>query len=193
MYADPAELVVFPDNHDMSRIFSQVNEDFDLYKMALGFVCTVRGVPQIYYGTEILMKNPGTDDHGIIRSDFPGGWAGDEINGFTGKGLTAQQLEAQNFVKKLLNWRKSASAIHHGKLTHFIPYDQMYVYFRYDEKQKVMVVLNKNDKSMSLSLERFAEMFDGEKQGTDVITGKVHTLGKSIDVAPKSVTILELK
>ena len=111
IYAAPEEMVVFPDNHDMSRIFTQLNEDYQKFQNAIVHTLTVRGVPQIYYGTEILMTNPGTGDHGIIRSDFPGGWAGDTTNAFTGAGLTVQQKEAQNFIKKLLNWRKNTPTV----------------------------------------------------------------------------------
>ncbi|MFT7606218.1 MAG: glycosidase, partial [Saprospiraceae bacterium] len=114
VYAAPEELVVFPDNHDMSRIFTQLNEDYDKLKNAIAYILTVRGVPQFYYGTEILMTNPGTGDHGIIRSDFPGGWEGDTINAFNNIGLTTQQMDAHAFFKKLLNWRKTATVVHHG-------------------------------------------------------------------------------
>ena len=127
LYPDPSSLVVFPDNHDMSRIFSQVEEDLDLYKQALIFFLTIRGIPQLYYGTEVLMKNPGTTDHGIIRSDFPGGWSGDAVNAFTGKGLSETQKSTQAWLKKLLQWRKTATAIHDGQLKHFIPKDGVYL------------------------------------------------------------------
>jgi len=94
-YADPMNLVIFPDNHDMSRIFTQVDEDYDLYKMALTYILTMRGIPQLYYGTEILMHNRDSESHGIIRTDFPGGWVGDQVDAKSQKGLTAQQIEAQ--------------------------------------------------------------------------------------------------
>ncbi len=193
LYPDPDNLVVFPDNHDMSRIFSQVNEDIALFKMANIYVATTRGIPQLYYGTEILMKNPGTDDHGIIRSDFPGGWKGDEVNGFTGKGLTAEQKDAQAFTKKLLNWRKSASVVHYGKMMHFIPQDNVYVYFRYNDKGKVMVILNKNTSPYQLKLDRFAEMLGGITEGTDALSGKTYSLTGPIDLPIRQGLILELK
>lgn len=193
LYPDPYNLVVFPDNHDMSRIFSQVDENFDLYKQALAFFLTTRGIPQLYYGTEILMKNPGTDDHGIIRSDFPGGWKGDKTNAYTGKGLTTQEKEAQKFVTKILQWRKTATAIHTGKLKHFLPQDGVYTYFRYDDNQKIMVVLNKNEEMTFLQLERFAEVLEGEIEGKDILTGKIHALKDAIELEPNSATILELK
>lgn len=128
LYVDPFKHVIFPDNHDMSRIYSQLGEDYNLYKLAMVYFTTIRGTPQFYYGTEVLMSNMGDNSHGNIRSDFPGGWQGDKINGFSGKGLTGKQLEAQTFIKKLLNWRKNSKVIHQGKLMHFVPIDGVYVY-----------------------------------------------------------------
>ncbi|MEO0341090.1 MAG: cyclomaltodextrinase C-terminal domain-containing protein, partial [Bacteroidota bacterium] len=184
--------VTFPDNHDMSRIFTQLNEDYDLWKMAMVFTVTTRGIPQIYYGSEILMTNPGTTDHGIIRSDFPGGWENDQINARTGAGLTNQQKEAQAFTKKLLNWRKEKSVIHNGKLLHFVPQDGTYVYFRYNDEEKVMIVLNKNSESTNLELGRFTEVLAGHQFGEDILTGSRVALNKNINLAPKSVMIIEL-
>ncbi|TAK31748.1 MAG: alpha-amlyase [Saprospiraceae bacterium] len=192
VYPNPENLVTFPDNHDMSRFFTQVNEDFNLFKLGLTFILTTRGVPQIYYGTEILMKNPGTTDHGIIRSDFPGGWAADTVNAFTGEGLTSQQKEATIFLKKLLQWRKNTSAVQTGKLTHFEPKDGVYVYFRYDEQQKVMVILNKNESPYSLKLNRFAEMLKGVTSGKDALSGLTFDMSRAIDLPLKSPLILEL-
>ncbi|MEM6768556.1 MAG: alpha-amylase family glycosyl hydrolase, partial [Bacteroidota bacterium] len=110
LYPDPMNLVIFPDNHDMQRIYGQMGEDIDLFNQAIVYVATMRGIPQYYYGTEILMS--GSGDHGIVRSDFPGGWDGDKVNAFTGEGLTKKQKEAQAMFKKLLNWRKGAEVIH---------------------------------------------------------------------------------
>lgn len=192
LYADPMNLVVFPDNHDMSRIFRQVNEDEDLFRMAMVYFATTRGIPQIYYGTEILMSNAPAGDHGDIRSDFPGGWAGDPINAFTGDGLTSAQVAAQDFTKTLLRWRKSAEAVHYGKMTHFLPEDGTYVYFRYNDEQKVMIAFNKNNEGTSLDLERFAEILEGVTIGKDILTGKPHVLDQQLQIPARGVMILEL-
>ena len=156
-YPSAEDLVIFPDNHDMSRIFTTVNEDYSRYQMALTLTATLRGIPQIYYGTEILMSNPGTDSHGVIRSDFPGGWPGDEKDALSGKGLSVAEKQAQDWVKKLFSWRRGHSTIHHGKLMHYVPEDNVYVYFRYDDNHSIMVVINKNEKPFTLELDRFAE------------------------------------
>lgn len=192
VYPDPSAMVIFPDNHDMSRIYTQLGEDYDLYKMALAYTLTMRGVPQIYYGTEILMSNPGTDSHGIIRSDFPGGWAGDRKNAFTGKGLTERELEAQSFVRTLLNWRRDKEVIHSGQLTHFVPENGTYVYFRHDADESVMVILNKNEEQTELELSRFNERLTGYNQALDIINNEQLSLGSNLVLPPRSVRILEL-
>ena len=192
IYPDPAALVIFPDNHDMSRIYSQLGEDYDLFRMALAYVLTMRGAPQIYYGTEILMGNRGTEDHGTIRSDFPGGWAGDDKNAFTGKGLKKHEKEAQAFVKTLLTWRRDKDVIHSGDLTHFRPENGTYVYFRHNAEESVMVVLNKNKKDTELDLSRFNERLHGYKNAEDVISGETLQLGSTLNLPARSVLVLEL-
>ncbi|MFT5748196.1 MAG: glycosidase [Paraglaciecola sp.] len=193
LYPDPNNLVIFPDNHDMSRFFTQLKEDYDLFKMGMTFYATTRGIPQFYYGTEILMTNPNSEDHGEIRSDFPGGWAGDKVDAKTGKGLTEQQKSAQDFTKKLLNWRKNKAVIHTGELRHFIPELQTYVYFRYNDTEKVMVILNKNEADHVLNLARFAEILEGISTGTDVMTGQQFEMEKEILLPNKAALILELR
>lgn len=193
VYPDAGNLVVFPDNHDMQRFYTQVNEDASLAKMAVAFFLTTRGIPQIFYGTEILMSSPGGKQDGIIRSDFPGGWPGDAVNGFTGGGLTGQQKEMQNYMKTILNWRKDKEVIHSGKLKHFVPQDGVYVYFRYDEKETVMVVLNKNKEERTLSSGRFEEITAPCKSGTDILSGaRIDDLNQ-ISIPARSAMIIELK
>ncbi|MFY0673762.1 MAG: glycoside hydrolase family 13 protein [Bacteroidia bacterium] len=192
LYAHPENLLTFPDNHDISRIYTALNEDYDLYKMAIAFIATTRGIPMFYYGTEILMTNPGTEDHGVIRSDFPGGWKGDEVSGFSGKGLTKQQLDAQNYMRKLLKWRSTSEAVQNGSLMHFEVHEGVYVYFRYSESEKVMFLMNKNSSNSVVPLTEYAEMLVGETSGTDPLTGKKYSLTKPIKVAGKSLTIIEI-
>jgi glycosidase len=192
LYADPFNLVIFLDNHDMSRFYTQVGEDYGLFKLGLAYVLTMRGIPQIYYGTEILMANPESRRHGIIRSDFPGGWKTDAVNAFTGEGLNSRQKEAKDYLKKLLNWRKSSPVIHNGKVGHYVPENGVYVYFRYKNKKKVMVVLNKKEEDQQLPIERFSEMLEGISKGKDVISGRIFNLNESLYVPAKTALILEL-
>lgn len=192
-YPDAGNLVIFPDNHDMSRIYTQLNENDKLLKLATTFFLTTRGIPQIFYGTEILMKNPGTGEHGVIRSDFPGGWAGDKINAFTGEGLSEKQKETQDYFKKIMNWRKDQPVIHTGKLKHYPPENGIYVYFRYNDNESVMVILNKNDESKKLNTQHFAESLLGYTSGSDVISDvKLNDLTE-IDVPGGAAMIIELK
>ena len=121
--------MLIADNHDMSRLYPGVGENLARYKMAMTFLATTRGIPQMLYGTELLMTNPDNGDHGRLRADFPGGWADDKVNAFKGKGLASDVADAQSFIKKLFQWRRSASAIHDGELLHFAPRDGIYVYF----------------------------------------------------------------
>ncbi|HEX8957921.1 MAG TPA: glycoside hydrolase family 13 protein [Burkholderiaceae bacterium] len=194
LYPDPMNLVVFEGNHDENRLFTTVGEDIGLYKIALSYIATMRGIPQFYYGTEVLMKSKnGARDDGAARRDFPGGWAGDKVNAFTGQGLTAQQREAQDFMRKLLNWRKNEGVIHHGKLMHYTPERGTYVYFRYDTKNTVMVALNQDKAEAALETRRFREMLSGHASGTDVITGKTYDLADKLVVPARTALILEIK
>ena len=192
MYPDPFNLVIFPDNHDMSRIFSQVDEDMDLYRMAIVYNLTMRGIPQIYYGTEILMSNPGTDSHGVIRSDFPGGWAGDRVNAFTGEGLSTAAADAQAFMRKLLQWRKGADVIHSGELMQFAPTGNVYAYFRYNDDDTVMVVFNRGGEAATVDAAQFAERTGSRRFGTDVISGRRYNVTRDLVIEPRSVLLLEL-
>jgi glycosidase len=192
LYPDPDNLVIFPDNHDMSRFYVQVGEDVDLLKMGVAFFLTSRGIPQIYYGTEVLMRHDG-DDHGNIRADFPGGWQGDKVNAITGEGLSAEQKEMQVFLAKIQNWRKEKTVIHSGKLKHFVPEDGVYTYFRYNDDEAVMVMLNSNETDKTVTTKRFSEITNGYQKGMEIITSKEISTISEIKVPAKSVMIIELK
>ena len=191
LYPDPSNLVIFPDNHDMDRFFTQINYDFDLFKMGMVYFSTLRGIPQFYYGTEILMKNE-KEGHGQIRSDFPGGWKGDMINGFTGKGLTTQEQDAKALTTKLLNWRKEKAVIHTGKLMQFAPEDGVYSFFRYNEKETVMIIFNKNDKETAVSMDKYNEMIGDKRNAFDVLNDRRFSLESILRIPPKTALILEI-
>jgi glycosidase len=193
VYANPDNLVVFGDNHDMSRFYTQVKHDQALFRMGIAFLMTTRGIPQIFYGTENLMSNPNSGEHGEIRGDFYGGWSGDAKDAVTQRGFTADEKSTQDYFKKLLNWRKNNAVIHDGKLLHFGPENGVYVYFRYTNAGKVMVVLNKNAQEKVLDVARYAEMVQPGVSVKDILTDKSFALGKQITVAGKSATILEIK
>jgi glycosidase len=194
LYGDPYNLVVFPDNHDMTRFLTQVNNDLNLFKMGLVFYTTVRGIPQFYYGTEVLMNsNDNPRSHDVIRSEFPGGWNDHEVSALTGKGLTNDQIEFQNFFKKLLNWRKNNKVIHQGKFIHFTPKEQeeIYSYFRILGDKMVWTIFNRKDEAQSISLDKYQEVLKGESKGYDVIDEKSIDLNK-LKISPKSALIIEI-
>ena len=176
----------------MSRIYTQLGEDYDLYRMAIAYYATMRGIPQFYYGTEILMGNPGTDSHGVIRSDFPGGWDGDPVNAFMGRGLDPGQRAAQDFMRKLLNWRKRAKVIHDGRLLNYAPVGNVYAYVRHDDDERVMVMFNRGHEAATVDVDHYAEGIAGRSRAVDVISGKRYSLARDFVLEPRSVLVLEL-
>ena len=191
-YPDANNLLVMADNHDMSRIFQQLNQDIEYFKIALTYILTTRGIPQIYYGTEILMDHPASNSHGSIRSDFPGGWKKDSINAFTNKGLSDNQLEIKHWLKELLQWRKNNDVIHNGQLTHYAPKDGVYVYFRYDTEKILMFIINKNKQETELALSRFIKFVQPETSATNLFSKEKFKLDSRIRLSGKSITCLEL-
>ncbi|WP_447951300.1 glycoside hydrolase family 13 protein [Chryseobacterium koreense] len=194
LYPDLKNMLVFFENHDTERWNEIFNSDPKTYQLALTLISTVRGIPQIYYGSEIGMrgsKPKGGDAD--IRRDFPGGWKGDAQNAFLSR--TDEQKSYYDFTAKLLNWRKGKDVIHNGKTMHFIPENNVYVYFRYDHSEKVMVVLNSSEKEQTLDLSRFSEMLQGISTGKEVITGKEFSVSpqNKLRVEAKSSLILELE
>lgn len=192
VYADPMNLMVFPDNHDMSRIYALLHGDLDLFKTSMLFTATTRGIPQFYYGTEVLISSPYVRNDGLLRADMPGGWLDDKANAFTGKGLTKDQLDAQGYLKKLLNWRKTSSAVKQGKLMHYIPVQGVYVYFRYDDQQAVMVIINKNKTDTQLDLSRFKGRLGDKKVGTNIISNAPVNLQHPLLLRAKESIAIEI-
>ena len=193
LFSNPDQIVTFADNHDGDRIFSTLGKDLSKFKMAMAFLLTTRGVPQIYYGTEILMTGLEHDGHGFIREDFPGGWENDKVNAFENKGLSTEQQEAHSFMKLLLNWRKTNKAVTEGKLKHYIPEEGVYVYFRYTDDEAVMVVINNNDESRTFKTDRFAESISAYATGTDILHRTYFDQLRMISVPAMSARVIELK
>ena len=194
LYGDPYNLVVFPDNHDMTRFLTQVDNDLDLFKMGLVFYTTVRGIPQFYYGTEVLMNsNDNPRSHDVIRSEFPGGWKDHKVSALTGMGLTSDQIEFQNLFKRLLNWRKNNKVIHEGKFIHFTPKEQVeiYSYFRILGDKIVWTIFNRKEETQTIKLEKYQEVLKGKSKGYDVINDKTIDLS-NLKISPKSALIIEI-
>lgn len=192
LYPNPNNLLVFAENHDTNRINEVYKQDFEKYKMVMTLLATVRGIPQLYYGSEIGMAGDKSKGDADIRQDFPGGWIGDKNNAFTKEGRTANQAKYFDFTAQLFNWRKTNEAVHFGKMTHYIPENNTYVYFRYTDSKTVMVVFNNNAKSQTIKTNRFQENIKNFKQGKDILTGKTIDLSSEIMLDPKTALVLEL-
>ena len=194
LYSDPSKLITFADNHDIERMYP-VLKSVENVKMALAFLATTRGMPMIYYGTEALSDRGTLQGDPGKRKDFPGGWQGDEVNMFTRENLSNDQKDVLDYMTALFSWRKNNKTVQEGKLTHYIPEDGIYVYFRTleKEKQSVMVIMNNNDKyEKTLVTSRFEENLKGFKRGKDVLSGNQITDLSKIEVPAKSVKIIEL-
>jgi glycosidase len=199
LYEDPFANVIFADNHDLTRIFTSVGEDYNKFRMAMAVLLTTRGIPMIYYGTEYLMTGEESKGHGYIREEFPvGSWqfavgssqlavrsSNDVVSG--------QQLEAYNYLKTLLNWRKDSEVIFSGRLKQFVPQDGIYVYFRYTDTDAVMVMVNKNEEDKEVDLSRFKEILKDYSVGKDVVTRGIYELRTMLRVPAVSALVLELE
>lgn len=192
VYKDPTRQVIFLDNHDLPRFYSVLNEDTAKYKMAFAWLLTFRGIPQMYYGNEILMAGTTSPSDGYVRKDFPGGWPGDAANKFTAAGRTEKENALFNYIKTLANYRKGSSALTTGKLMQFVPEDGVYVYFRYDAKQTVMCIMNQNNDAKEINLDRFAERTKGFTKGREVATGMPMTVSGRIVMPGNKLWVVEL-
>jgi glycosidase len=193
LYPNPDNILVFAENHDTNRINEIYKNDFKKYQMTMALIATVRGIPQLYYGSEIGMSGDKDKGDADIRQDFPGGWGSDENNAFIKEGRTQGQNEYFDFTSKLFNWRKTNEAVHFGKMTHYIPENNVYVYFRYTDKKTVMVVINNSKTTQTFKTARFQENVQASKMGKDVLTGNSYDLSSKISLEGKTALILELE
>ena len=189
LYKVPSNNVIFLDNHDMTRIHSSLGESIPKTKMAYAWLMTSRGIPQMYYGSEVLMKGISNPD-GWVRLDFPGGWAGDKKNAFTEVGMTDQEKDFLHYVQLLGTYRKSSAALKTGEMMQYLPEDGLYVYFRYTKGQTIMCVMNTDNKERKLNFEKYAERTDGFKGGKDIVTGA--QIGNEFTMAAMSMQVIEL-
>ena len=193
LYPNPNNIMTFLENHDTGRFNQIYKNDFKKYQMGLALIASVRGIPQLYYGSEIGMNGDKGKGDADIRKDFPGGWNGDSNNAFTKAGRTAEQNQFFDFTSKLFTWRKTNEAVHFGKMKHYIPENNVYVYFRYTDSKSVMVVMNNSTKTQSIKTNRFVESIQNYKTGKDIMTEKSIDLKNDISMDSKSVLILELQ
>lgn len=192
LYPNIDNILIFAENHDTQRI-NQHYPDFKKYQLAMTLIATVRGIPQLYYGSEIGMAGNKDKGDGDIRHDFPGGWIGDTNNAFSKARRTAEQQKYFDFTSKLFNWRKTNSAVHFGKMTHYLPENNVYVYFRYDDSKTVMVLINNSPEKQTVKTNRFSQNIKNFKTGKEILTNQNIDLSNEISIEPKSALILELK
>ena len=182
--------VIYADNHDMDRAYNTLGKDTKAIKMAMTFIATTRGLPQLFYGTELLFENAADGGDHKVRPDFPGGWPDDELNLFEAKNRTPEQQEMFNHVRTLLHFRKQTPVIHTGKLMHYVPVNDTYTYFRYDDDKCLMVVLNMSESDQPIEWERFDERLDGKKSGKSILDGKTVVKGQDVKVSAKSSMVV---
>lgn len=189
LYKDATRNVIFLDNHDMTRILSSLGESVPKLKVALAWLFTCRGIPQLYYGTEVLMKGISNPD-GWVRLDFPGGWEGDKKNAFTGEGLTAEEKSIQDYTRLLGNYRKHSTALQKGRMMQYIPNNGLYVYFRYDSNSTVMCVMNTDKQTRTVDMQDYLEQTKGFNGGKEILTGKL--INTKFEIAAGTMQVIEL-
>ena len=189
LYKKPSNNVIFLDNHDMTRIHSSLGESIPKTKMAYAWLYTCRGIPQLYYGSEILMKGISNPD-GWVRLDFPGGWTGDQKNAFTETGLTKDELDFLHYVQALGGYRTKSTALKTGEMMQYIPEDGLYVYFRYDTNSTVMCAMNTDNKSRTVDFSKYTERTNTFTGGKDIITG--NKIGTTFSIPAMSMQVIEL-
>lgn len=193
LYPNVDNILVFAGNHDTNRINGDglYNGDLQAYKLAMTLVLTTRGIPQLYYGDEIGMQgNRDTAGDGDIRRDFPGGWNGDAVNAFTNP--TSNQKVYQDFTKLLLSYRKNKEVLQIGKLLQFVPENNCYVYFRYTDNSRVMVVINNNPDEVTMDLNRFKQGLQETKKGNEILSGKNTEFKDQLKIAGKTSMVIDL-
>jgi neopullulanase len=193
LYKNPMNNVLLLDNHDQSRFFSIVGENVNKQKMGYLWLLTCRGIPQMYYGSEFLMKGF-TNPDGWVRLDFPGGWKDDKKNAFTGEGLTADELSTQQMVRTMANFRKNSSAIKTGKLMQYLPVDAFYVYFRYDENQTVMCIMNTSESAKEVDFSKYTERTNGFAKAKNILGNEIYNISTDKPSIPAmQMWVLELE
>lgn len=193
LFPDPKNILTFLDNHDSDRFLAEEPEDLGSWKQATAWLLTSRGIPQIYYGTELLMNGSKEKSDGYIRLDMPGGFPGDKVNAFEASGRTDKQNEAFDWLSMILNWRKGEAneVVANGSLKHFLPQNSLYVYERKLGDKQVVVIMNGTSESAERTMERYAEILPVGTQWTDLISGSPVTVEETMTFAPRQVMILQ--
>lgn len=191
-YPDINNVMRLLENHDTDRFLLETPENLNAYKQAVTLLLTIPGIPQLYYGQELLMSGSNKIDFGYVRPDMPGGWKGDAISVFQENGRTAMQQEAFDFMSKLLHWRKGNDVISKGKMKHFMPRNNVYVYERSCDGRSILVIMNGINKEVDLDLAPYKEVIGDKTSSKNVLTNGNVSLGRILHLQPKEVLVLEL-
>lgn len=191
LYANKQKVLTFLDNHDTDRFLREKPSNLASWKQGIAFLLTTRGIPQIYYGTELLMFGSKKRTDGDIRLDVPGGFPGDSHNEFTPEGRSALQNEAYNFLSRIAQWRKGNDVIARGSLKHFMPDNGMYVYERSLDDKRVIVIMNGTDRTLDIDMSKYKEIMQPGMVFHDVVTGEDVTIMSDMSFAPRALYILE--
>ena len=191
LYANKQKVLTFLDNHDTDRFLREKPSNLASWKQGIAFLLTTRGIPQIYYGTELLMFGSKKRTDGDIRLDVPGGFPGDSHNEFTPEGRSALQNEAYNFLSRIAQWRKGNDVIACGSLKHFMPDNGMYVYERSLDDKRVIVIMNGTDRTLDIDMSKYKEIMQPGMVFHDVVTGEDVTIMSDMSFAPRALYILE--
>lgn len=190
LYPNPSSVMAFIENHDTDRFLGNGRDTLAL-KQALALLLTVNRIPQLYYGTEVLMNGTKEVTDGYVRKDFPGGFPGDTHNAFTAEGRTKAENAMFNWLSRLLHWRKGNSVITKGSQTQFIPYQGVYVIARQYNGRTVLTVLNGKSTAATMQVKRYAEVIGSNARVKDVLTNRYYDLSKDIELRPRQVLVLE--
>ncbi len=193
LFPNPQKILTFLDNHDTDRFLLEVPENLGWWKQAMTFLLTSRGIPQIYYGTELLMHGSKEGSDGYVRRDFPGGFPGDTINAFLPDGRTSMQNDAHAFLSKLLNWRKGNAneVIAKGGLKHFMPTNGLYLYERRLGDKQIVVMLNGNDEEITIEMKRYNETIPVGTKMIDILSSEEVLISEEMTFPSRSIYILE--
>ena len=182
--------MAFLDNHDTDRFLGN-GKDSTALKQALALLLTINRIPQLYYGTEILMNGTKEKTDGNVRRDFPGGFPGDSKNAFTREGRTKAENAMFDWLSRLLHWRQGNEVITKGSQTQFIPYKGIYVIARQYQGKTVLTILNGKRSQATMAVERYSEAIGNHTQAKDVLTGTTYQLSKDLVLQPRQVLVLE--
>ena len=191
LYEDPQHVLTMLDNHDSDRFLLEMPENLGWWKQAFAFMLTTRGIPQMYYGDELLMHGSKEGSDGFVRRDMPGGFPGDKVNAFVDAGRTDMQREAWNFISRLANWRRGNEVISKGSLKHFMPENGVYVYQRSYKGKRVVVMMNGTDSENVIDGTIYREIMPEGTTLTDILSGEKITIARQMRLPARALYILE--